>query len=814
MPLTLLPRSPKRNPMATAVPLPPARTAALVAGAAALAAALLALWAVGSVLVAAGMLAAGLVVIGAAAAVRLLRAAPAAEPVTADWSLAQGIAAASDHAVAVTDRAGRLVCANDAWAALFRGYATPPGLPFDEAGVTALGAAGRAAWRDGEGRADRLHIDGRRLAATVARAGAEADLLVWRVAAAGDQDLAAMLTGLLGGPPGDRLGQNGVMAALIDPDGRVRAANTVLAARALGSDAAALVGRDFAHLLITDSRGLVRFEREGLEGKPLRLVQLPVLPGAEEGGDAPVLVALLDDEEQGTPAIGGSAAAHVRSLVSLMPFGMALVDRDGRFLQMNDVFARAAQVDPRSPPLYPGDLVVREDKAAVADAVRRFAGGATHSTDMAVRLKGHPDEPVALTIAGARGLGDAAVLLSLKDNSEESRLKREVAQATKMQAVGQLAGGVAHDFNNILTAIIGHCDLMLMRHSPGDSDYDDIQQIRTNSNRAAGLTRQLLAFSRQQTLRPQVLQLPDVVAEVSNLLKRLMGETVRLDVHHGRNLGAVRADPGQLEQVVVNLAVNARDAILSANPRGGGTLTIRTEAVTAAQVRALGNDVLPPADYTSLCVSDTGTGIPPDIIGKIFEPFFTTKELGKGTGLGLSTVYGIVKQSGGWIFADSPPGKGATFTIYLPVHAAGPPMPRATRAPTRAPAKPAESWGTGTVLLVEDEDMVRAVAERALTRQGYSVLTAENGEAALELLSSSGRPDLLISDVVMPLMDGPTMVARVRERYPDLPVLFMSGYAEEQLRKSIDLDNVAFLPKPFSVQQLAEAAREALAGRP
>ncbi len=454
--------------------------------------------------------------------------------------------------------------------------------------------------------------------------------------------------------------------------------------------------------------------------------------------------------------------------------------------------------------------MVREDKAAVADAIRRFASGATHSSDMAVRLKDHPDEPVALTIAGARGLGDAAVLLSLKDNSEESRLKREVAQATKMQAVGQLAGGVAHDFNNILTAIIGHCDLMMMRHSPGDSDYDDIQQIRTNSNRAASLTRQLLAFSRQQTLRPQTLQLPDVVAEVSNLLKRLMGEQIRLDVSHGRNLGAVRADPGQLEQVVVNLAVNARDAMLAHNPRGGGTLTIQTRSVTAADVRAMGTDILPVADYTALIVSDTGGGIPPDVLPKIFEPFFTTKEVGKGTGLGLSTVYGIVKQSGGWIFADTKPGQGATFSIYLPVHAAG----TATRAPApRAPAKPVEVWGTGTILLVEDEDMVRAVAERALTRQGYTVMTAENGEAALELLDRNGRPDLLISDVVMPTMDGPTMVRHARDRYPDLPIIFMSGYAEEQLRKSIDLDNVAFLPKPFSVQQLAEAARDVLTTR-
>jgi two-component system cell cycle sensor histidine kinase/response regulator CckA len=783
--------------------LHPTRAAALAAGGCGLAAALLILWLVGSPVLAGGFFAAALVLAGTAVAYRLLAPAAAAPTTSIDWDLARAIAQASNDAVAVTDRAGRLVCANDAYQALFDGLPTPPGLPIGDAGVSALGQAGRIAWRDGQGSAERIESRSGLLSAFVHRAGEEADLLVWRFVTPREVDAADRLTDLLAGPTGDRLGAGGVMTALLDPSGRVLAANAVLCQRALGRGDADLVGRDFAHLLITDSRGLVRFEREGLEGTPLRIVQLPFA----EGEDAPVLVALLDEEE-GAPAIGASAAAHVRSLVSLLPLGLALVDRDGRFLQMNNAFLRAAQVDPAHPPIYPGDLVVREDKTAVADAIRRFASGATHSADMAVRLKGHPDEPVALTIAGARGLGDAAVLLSLKDNSEESRLKREVAQATKMQAVGQLAGGVAHDFNNILTAIIGHCDLMMMRHSPGDSDYDDIQQILGNSHRAANLTRQLLAFSRQQTLRPQVLQLPDVVSEVSNLLKRLMGETVRLDVTHGRNLGPVRADPGQLEQVVVNLAVNARDAILSANPRGGGVLTIQTKAVTAAEVRALGNDVLPPADYTALIVSDTGAGIPPEIIGKIFEPFFTTKELGKGTGLGLSTVYGIVKQSGGWIFADSRPGQGATFTIYLPVHAAG----AAPKAPVRVVvAKPADTWGTGTVLLVEDEAMVRAVAERALTRQGYQVLTADNGEAALEVLETSGRPDLLISDVVMPTMDGPTMVRHVRERYPDLPVLFMSGYAEEQLRKSIDLDRVAFLPKPFSVQQLAEATRDALA---
>jgi two-component system cell cycle sensor histidine kinase/response regulator CckA len=301
-----------------------------------------------------------------------------------------------------------------------------------------------------------------------------------------------------------------------------------------------------------------------------------------------------------------------------------------------------------------------------------------------------------------------------------------------------------------------------------------------------------------------VLQLPDVISEVSNLLKRLLGETVTLVVKHGRNLGPVRADPGQLEQVVVNLAVNAKDAI----GLTGGKLTIETLAVTAADVRRMNSDLLPIADYTALKLTDTGTGIPPDILPKIFEPFFTTKDIGKGTGLGLSTVYGIVKQSGGYIFADSRAGRGATFTIYFPVHAEGTPA-QAARPVQRD--KPGDLWGSGTILLVEDEDMVRAVAERALTRQGYTVLTAENGEAALELIAVSDKPDLLISDVVMPTMDGPTMVARVRRRYPDLPILFMSGYAEEQLRRSIDLDHVAFLPKPFSVQQLAEAARDALA---
>jgi two-component system cell cycle sensor histidine kinase/response regulator CckA len=601
----------------------------------------------------------------------------------------------------------------------------------------------------------------------------------------------------LRGRAGDLLARAGVLAAFVDPEGRVISCNRLFRARALSDNPEEGTVSLTDLVKETEQEGQLLLRAEGESGRPLRAVLIPLdPPGPGDYGNF-----YLFDSPDTLPT---SSSSHLQALLDMLPIGLALVDGDGRFLTMNQAFCQAAGIKGSEMPVYPGDLVVKEDKAAVADAVRRNARGPAMSGDIAVRLAGQPSEPVALTIAGLRGLGDAAVLLLLKDNSEEAKLKRQVAQATKMQVVGQLAGGVAHDFNNILTAIIGHCDLMLMRHTPGDIDYDDIQQIKSNSNRAAGLTRQLLAFSRQQTLRPQVLQLPDVVSEVSHLLKRLLGETVELVVKHGRNLGPIRADPGQLEQVIINLAVNARDAMA---PKGGGTLTIQTYSVKSDQVAELGSDILPIADYSALSVTDTGTGIPPNILGKIFEPFFTTKEVGKGTGLGLSTVYGIVKQSGGFIFADSKVGEGACFVIYLPVHRE---EGSASRSRKTDKAKKDELWGSGTVLLVEDEPMVRTVAERALTRHGYKVVTADNGEEALEILDQGEAIDLLISDVVMPGMDGPTMVREARKSRPELKILFMSGYAEEQLRKSIDIENVNFLPKPFSVTDLAEAARRAV----
>jgi len=728
-------------------------------------------------------------------------AAPA--PVAAtDWALiSTAIGDQQATAVVVTDPGGTVRSANATYERWFPDRPAPAQLPEDKIGATLLQAAVRDARRDGCGRVERLERRGLAFTVTIEIAGRQADHLVWRIALAEGSNLAVEAARLLTGTPGDRLGEAGVMGLLLTGTGRIEAANRVFAMRAGGRGDAIISGRDLGAFMAIEPDGRVRFVREESAGGALRIVQVPLDPADIH---APTLVFILDDD--GGPASTGQDEGHVETLLAMLPFALALADRDGRFLFLNDAFSRAAGLPDGSAPVYPGDLVVREDKGAVADAVRRFASGQALSGDISVRLRSRVDEPVALSIAGARGLGDAAVLLSLKDNSEESKLKRQVAQATKMQAVGQLAGGIAHDFNNILTAIIGHCDLMLMRHTPGDSDYDDIQQVRANSNRAASLTRQLLAFSRQQTLRPQILQLPDVVSEVFNLLKRLLGETIGLTVTHGRALGAVRADPGQLEQVIVNLVVNARDAILSKGE--AGTVTVQTYPLSAAEVKRMNSDILPVGDYTAMSVSDTGTGIAPDILSKIFEPFFTTKEVGKGTGLGLSTVYGIVKQSGGFIFAESEVGEGTRFVIYLPVHKA---EVATAPAPVREKGRAAELWGSGTILLVEDEDMVRAVAERALSRHGYKVLTAAHGEEALEILEDGVEIDLLVTDVMMPTMDGPTLVRHARERMPDLPILFMSGYAEEQLRKSITIDRVSFLPKPFSVQQLAEAARDTLA---
>jgi two-component system, cell cycle sensor histidine kinase and response regulator CckA len=392
--------------------------------------------------------------------------------------------------------------------------------------------------------------------------------------------------------------------------------------------------------------------------------------------------------------------------------------------------------------------------------------------------------------------GRPGVLAVLNDATALKTLEAQFVQSQKMHAIGQLAGGVAHDFNNLLTAISGHCDLLLLRHGQGDPDYADLTQIAQNANRAAAVVGQLLAYSRKQTLKPQRSELPDVLSDMSHLLNRLVGEKVRLRLAHAPDLGAIRADRRQLEQVIMNLVVNARDAMAE-----GGVIRIATEAVTLRDDLARDKARVPAGDYAVIRVSDTGHGIPPDRISKIWEPFFTTKRPGEGTGLGLSTVYGIVKQSGGFIFVDSAEGEGTDFTIYFPINEA-----TDAQLPDIAPPEPAEASraGDGVVLVVEDEAPVRAFAVRALQLRGYRVLEAATAEDALEQLENPDlRVDVFVTDVVMPGMDGPTWVSLALETRPETRVIFVSGYAEDVLSENqARVPNSIFLPKPYSLTDL------------
>lgn len=793
---------------------PPAQLLAMLGGALVGSAGVL-YFATGSGLVALAFVLASAVLLGGVVLLDRVRIAPLGEaPPAPDWSVTVAAIERPGEAIAITDRANRMVCANRFYLDSFGANAAPPALPMGRAALEAVTLLARHAWRDGTAALDEVEAeDETSWQVTATRAGRGEDHLIWRLKPTARARAGADLGALdLAGPFGKMLSRAGIETAITTADGVIRAVSSGFAERAAGDERATLVGQDFVSFLRSDERDRIFFAREGRGGTPQTLVDVPLVDPEERvtaaGPDEATSLMLLIDSGVGIGSgFDGAAQAGVAQLDALLaqlPLGLAMTDRDGRFLFGNDAFLRSVGREGRGLPAFPTDLVVREDKAALSDAVRRHGRGPSTSGDVAVRLTNSPEEPVSLGLAGVRGLGEAAVLLSLADTSQENQLRRQVAQATKMQAVGQLAGGVAHDFNNVLTAIIGTCDLMLLRHIPGDSDYDDIQQIRANSNRAAALTRQLLAFSRQQTLRPEIIQLPDVVSEVSPLIKRLLGEKITYYVQHDRNLGPVRADPQQLEQVIMNLAVNARDAIQSRGD-GRGRISLYTRTLQAKQVIQLGSEVLPAADYTVLIVQDTGGGIPPHVLPKLFEPFFTTKEQGKGTGLGLSTAYGIVKQSGGFIFADNIADKtghpvGARFTVYFPVHRGEAPRKRPV------PELVSSDWSAGgKVLLVEDEDMVRTVAERALSRAGYTVTACANGEEGLAAIEEGTTEfDIVVSDVVMPGMDGPAMVRAIRARHPRLPVLFMSGYAEEQLRRDIDIPDMHFIAKPFSVAAIGD----------
>ncbi|MGD1956339.1 MAG: response regulator [Sphingomonadales bacterium] len=492
------------------------------------------------------------------------------------------------------------------------------------------------------------------------------------------------------------------------------------------------------------------------------------------------------------------------------PVGMAVIDSRGDFLRVNKVLRRLLGAGEKASFDYLYAAFSAEKAAHIKSNVASVCDGKAAPDGIEAKIA-HTEDAVIHLSGQSLDQPTGEILIFVSDATEQKSLEQQFAQAQKMQAVGQLAGGIAHDFNNILTAIIGFCDLLLVRHNAGDPSFADIMQIKQNANRAANLVRQLLAFSRQQTLMPKVLDITDVLAELSNLIRRLIGEKITLNMVHGRDLGPILVDQGQLEQVIVNLAVNARDAMDSS-----GDLTITTAMATADDIEKLGHEFMPNQDYIRLEVSDTGHGIDQANLNKIFEPFFTTKETGKGTGLGLSTVYGIVKQTGGFIFAESEPGAGAKFIIYLPVHVPAEDAQTVEEDSSKAPEVPqvADYWGRGTVMLVEDEDAVRTFASRALSKKGYHVIVASSGQEALELLEDGLAIDLLITDVVMPQMDGPELVQEVRQKRPDLHVIFISGYAQDGIGSAGDLDRIDFLPKPFSLTQLAEAVKTAMPAAP
>ncbi|HWU55731.1 MAG TPA: ATP-binding protein [Rhizomicrobium sp.] len=509
------------------------------------------------------------------------------------------------------------------------------------------------------------------------------------------------------------------------------------------------------------------------------------------------------------PVVPAAAPQNASDLFRDAPMGVAFAEASGVISDANLALAKFFGASQPLGGANFGTLVDAGERAQVLDLIARAAKGETGLK--AVELRGlksgsGEDRMAELFASPYRGARDAKAILYLLDVSEQKALETKFAQSQKMQAVGQLAGGVAHDFNNLLTVIIGNCEFLLMRHLAGDPSFKEINEVHQNALRAAALVSQLLAFSRKQTMQPKLLALNDVIGELAQMLRRLVGEGISLNVEREPDLWPVHADEAQLGNAIINLVVNARDAMPS-----GGVVSIKTANQTVTTSTTLGTAIMPAGDYVRIEVADTGTGMSKEIQSKIFDPFFTTKPVGQGTGLGLATVYGIVKQSGGFITVESEVGKGTRFYIYLPRRK----VEAADAQPVEAaPPVARDVTGQDTILLVEDEEAVRSFAARALRMRGYNVLEAGGGEEALDIVKREGdKIDLVITDVVMPNMDGPTMVRHVKQLKPDLEVIFMSGYAEEAFRRNDQTsENIHFLPKPFGLKQLAAKVKEVLAG--
>ena len=566
-------------------------------------------------------------------------------------------------------------------------------------------------------------------------------------------------------------------------------------------------GETTTHIIDTDFIGF------GDQIMPVKLLHQVTYDDEGMSGASRTLVL---NRSQSETSEEGQRIAEIRfaRFFNNSPFGIATVSASGLILRMNASFVRLMPFDD------PNDaeaakvtihaILTEVDRGPLAERLAQAVAGKADQPPLDVKLE-LKSRSARVYVTSLEGVGEAdeAAIVYVLDTTDQRELEAQFAQAQKMQAVGELAGGIAHDFNNVLQGILGYADLLLANHRPTDPSFQDIMQIKQNGNRAASLVRHLLAFSRRQTLRPVVIQFTEVLSDLSTLLKRLLGQRIEFDVRHERDLWLVKADPTQFEQVIINLAMNARDAMLD-----GGKLMIRTANVSEAASRALGDSSIPIAEYVMVEIADTGAGIAPDILAKIFEPFFTTKEVGKGTGLGLSMVYGFVKQSGGYILCDSTVGEGTRFRILLPRHQGTVEEAATAQADAAVSQKhvPVDLSGQGTVLLVEDEDAVRAFSARALVQRGYKVLEAASGVEALEILAElESDVDLIVSDVVMPEMDGPSFLREARARGIKARIIFASGYAEEAFSKNLpEGEEFGFLPKPFSLKQLIETVKAAI----
>lgn len=505
---------------------------------------------------------------------------------------------------------------------------------------------------------------------------------------------------------------------------------------------------------------------------------------------------------------GSLALDDMNKLLSMAPIPVIYLDFEGMIKECNNLFRNRfwkEETDPRGQRF--STIVLKQDHQALQEALDLVTGGEELESPLELHLTNQEDSIASVYVAyvGDSDNRPGGLFLQFHDITEQKKLESQLVQSMKMQAVGQLAGGIAHDFNNLLTAMIGFCDLLLQRFTPGDQSFTDVMQIKQNSNRAANLVRQLLAFSRQQTLQPKVLDITECLSELSALLRRLIGSNIELKFKHSRDLGLVKVDQGQFEQVIINMIVNARDAMSE-----GGTVTICTSNADLKKPKRKEADTIPAGTYVVIDVIDTGHGISSENLDRIFDPFFSTKEVKEGTGLGLSTVYGIVKQTGGFILVDSKPEKGTKFSIYLPRH-----FPKEEYQPEPQviiEEKPSDLTGSSRILLVEDEDAVRLFSARALRSKGYEVIEACNGSEALEYITSmEEKVDLIITDVVMPQMDGPTFINKISELQNDMKVIFISGYTEDTFRDRIQDDsNIQFLSKPFSLSDLATRVKEVL----